>query len=482
MPTSDTIKFIREGQIHEVKNADSNETVLNYVRTKLKKTGSKESCASGDCSSCLMVLGELKNNKINYKTINSCISLLPTIHSKQLIIIEDLVDKNGNLHPVQSAMLKNPSSTQCGFCTPGVTMSLFGIFKNYSKVNDETIKSNMEGNICRCTGYKGIIQAAKSLNNKNRIDHFVRGKKNTIKLLKKINNESLVIYSKGKRFFATKYVTELKKILKKNKDAKLISGQTDVGLMVTQEEKEIDNMIYLSSISELNYIKTTKKYIEVGSQTPLTDFEFFIEKYYPDFTRMLKRYGSVGIRNFGTLAGNIQTASPIGDSLPALLALEAKVVLKSIKKTKIVPLDNFFIGYRKTKLKKGQFISAILIPLHKGILKIYKISKRYGDDISSVCAAFNIEIKDKKIKFIKLAFGGMAAVPKIASAVEKVLLNSPVPITEQKINKARQAIDIDFKAISDMRASGKYRMEVAKNLIEKCFLEIKHEKRISVYD
>ena len=476
------LKFVHANRIIEVRNLDPNETVLNYVRTKLKLTGSKESCASGDCSSCLMVLGEYSNNKINYKTINSCITFLPTIHSKQLILIEDLVDEKGNLHPVQSAMMRNPSSTQCGFCTPGVTMSLFGIFKNYSRVNNETIKSCMEGNICRCTGYKGIVQACKSLNNKKRIDHFSKNKKNTIKLLKKINNESLVIYNKGKRFFAPKYVTELKKILKKNKDAKLIGGQTDVGLTVTQEKKDFDNMIYLSSISELNYIKANKEYIEVGSQTSLTDFEFFIEKYYPDFSRMLKRYGSAGIRNVGTLSGNIQTCSPIGDSLPPLLALEAKVVIKGIKKTKIVPLNNFIVGYRTTKLKKQQFISAILIPIHKGILKIYKISKRYGDDISGICAAFNIEIKDKKIKFFKLAFGGMASTPKIANAVQRVLLNSSTPVTEEKIHKAKQALEIDFKPISDMRASSKYRMEVSKNLIEKCFLEIKNKKRISVYD
>ena len=248
-----------------------------------------------------------------------------------------------------------------------------------------------------------------------------------------------------------------------------------MGLAVTQEKKDLNNMIYLSSISELNYIKANKKYIEVGSQTSLSDFELFIEKYYPDFTRMLKRYGSVGIRNVGTLSGNIQTCSPIGDSLPPLLALEAKVVIKGIKKTKIVPLKNFIVGYRSTKLKSQQFISAILIPIHKGIFKIYKISKRYGDDISSLSAAFNIEIKDRKIKFFKLAFGGMASVPKIASEVQKILLNATIPVTEQKIHKAKQALENDFKPITDMRASRKYRMEVAKNLIEKFFLEIKYK-------
>ena len=219
----------------------------------------------------------------------------------------------------------------------------------------------------------------------------------------------------------------------------------------------------------------------MGATTPLIKFENYIKKYYIDFANILKRYGSVQIRNVGTIAGNIATASPIGDTLPILLSLDAKVVLRSIKKTKIISLEDFFIDYRKTKLKKGQFIDSIRIPLFpKNIFKAYEISKRFDDDISSVCASFNLKIINKKIKNIKIAYGGMASIPKRAKYCEMVLSNSP--ITEQVIEKAKAALEQDFKPISDVRASGKYRMMVAKSLLNKCFLEITHKKLIRVTD
>ena len=474
--TSSTIKFVYQDRIVEIKNPDSNETLLNYIRTKLKKTGTKEGCAEGGCGACSVVLAEFKNNKINYIPVNSCIMLLPTLQGKQLILVEDLVSRNGSLHPVQQAMV-NWHGSQCGFCTPGFVMSLFSMFKNYSRFSDNLIKDSISGNLCRCTGYKPIIKAAKSLNNKNKIDQFARNKKNVIQLLRKINNESIAIYKKDRQYFAPRYVQELKKILKKNINAHLLSGGTDLSLLVTKERKDIDSIIYMNSIDELNYIKNTNKYIEVGATTPLIKFENYIQKYYPDFNSILKRYGSVQIRSVATIAGNIATASPIGDTLPLLLSLDAKVVIKSIKKTKIVELNDFFLGYRKTKLKKGQFIESVRIPFFpKNIFKAYKISKRFDDDISSVCASFNFEMINKKIKNVKIAYGGMSSVPKRAKWCEKVLLNTP--ITEQIIEKAKKALEKDFKPISDMRASGKYRITVAKNLLKKCFLEIVHKKLI----
>jgi len=476
--TSNTIQFIYQDQIVKIKNPDPNETLLNYIRTKLKKTGTKEGCAEGGCGACSVVLAELKDNKINYFSVNSCIMFLPTLQGKQLILVEDLATDSDSLHPVQQAMV-NWHGSQCGFCTPGFVMSLFSMFKNYSKFNDNIIKDSISGNLCRCTGYKPIIKAAKSLNNKNKIDQFTRNKKKTIKLLKKINNGSIVIYNKNKRYFAPKYVQELKKILKKNINSHLLSGGTDLSLLVTKERKDIDSIIYMNSIDELNYIKNTNKYIEVGATTPLIKFENYIGKYYPDFNSILKRYGSVQIRNVATMAGNIATASPIGDTLPLLLSLEAKIVLKSIKKTKIVPLNNFFLDYRKTKLQKGQFIESVRIPLFtKNIFKAYKISKRFDDDISSVCASFNLKIVNKKIKNIRIAYGGMASIPKRAKYCEKILSN--VLITDEIIEKAKQALDKDFKPISDMRASSKYRIIVAKNLLKKCFLEIMNKKLIRV--
>jgi xanthine dehydrogenase small subunit len=236
----------------------------------------------------------------------------------------------------------------------------------------------------------------------------------------------------------------------------------------------------MNSIRELNYIKNNNKYIEVGASTPLIELESYIEKYYPDFTKILKRYGSPQIRNVATVAGNIATASPIGDCLPLLLSLNAQVVLQDFKKSKILFLDNFFISYRKTKLKKGQFIRSIRIPLFKGnIVKSYKVSKRFDDDISSVCAAFNLEIIKNKVQSTRIFFGGMAEIPKRAVYCEKILSNSP--FTEETVNKAKKALEKDFTPISDMRASRLYRLEIAKNLLEKCCAEIKQKKLISVY-
>ena len=476
--TSNIIKFVCKDQVLEIRNPDPNETVLNYVRTTLRKTGTKEGCAEGGCGACTIVIGELKNSKINYKAINSCITFLPTLHGKQLILVEDLISKEGSLHPVQEAMV-NYHGSQCGFCTPGFIMSLFAMFKNYSKFNDSVIKDSIAGNLCRCTGYKPIIKAAKSLNNQNKVDHFTKNIKNTIRLLKKINNVSIAIYKKNKRYFAPRYVQELKKILKKNVDSLLLSGGTDLSLVVTKDRQDINSVIYMNSISELNYIKKNRGYIEVGATTPLIEFESFIEQYYPDFTNILKRYGSTNIKNVATIAGNIATASPIGDTLPLLLSLDAQVVLGSIKKNKVLPLNNFFTNYRETKLKKGQFIHSIKIPLFpENIFKAYKISKRFDDDISSVCASFNVKLENKKIQSIRIAYGGMASIPKRANYCEKTLLNSTM--SERTIDKAKEALEKDFKPISDVRASGKYRIEVAKNLLQKCFLEITQKKLIRI--
>ena len=475
---SNTISFIHSGKIINIINPDPNETLLNFVRNKLKKTGTKEGCAEGGCGACTVVLGELKDNDINYTAINSCITFLPTLSGKQLILVEDLISKDNLIHPVQEAMVKCHGS-QCGFCTPGFVMSLFSMFKNYSKLKEDTIKDSIAGNLCRCTGYNPIIKAAKSLRTKNKIDHFTKNKKVTIAMLKKIENKSIAIYKKGKKYFAPRYVSELKKILKKNSKSKLLSGGTDLSLVVTKERKDIESIIYINSVKELNYIQNNNKYIEVGAATSLRDFEIFIKKYYPDFNKILQRYGSVQIRNVATIAGNIATASPIGDNLPLLLVLDCQIILQGIKKNKIIPIKDFFISYRQTKLKEGQFIHSVRIPIYNNnIFKAYKISKRFDDDISSVCAAFNLKIENKKIKKIKIAYGGMAAIPKRAIHCERVLLNSL--ITRDKIDKAKNALEKDFSPISDMRASSRYRKIIAKNLLEKCFLEINEKKIIGI--
>ena len=230
--TSGIVKFIFENKIHKIQNPDSNETILNYIRLKLKKTGTKEGCAEGGCGACTIVLGELKKNNITYKAINSCIAFVPSLEGKQLLIVEDLISKNGSLHPVQNAMVKYHGS-QCGFCTPGFVMSLFAMYKNYSSYDDKLIKDTIAGNLCRCTGYRPIIDAAISLNNQNQLDQFKKIKKNTISLLKKIKQKNISIKNFDKKYFAPRSIIELKKVIKKYPNSKLLSGGTP-STMITE--------------------------------------------------------------------------------------------------------------------------------------------------------------------------------------------------------------------------------------------------------
>ena len=474
--TSGIVKFVLNNEICELNNPDPNQTILNFIRTKLKKTGTKEGCAEGGCGACTVVLGELKKNEIIYKAINACIAFVPALQGKQLLVVEDLVTEKGDLHPVQEAMVKYHGS-QCGFCTPGFVMSLFSMYKNHNSYNNELIKDSIAGNLCRCTGYRPIIDAAKSLNKINKSDQFKKNKKNTIKLLKKINLKNIFIENKGKKYFSPRTIKELKKVIKKNSNSHFLSGGTDLSLIVTKERKDINNIINLQDIDELNFIKEKNNNIEVGAATPLIKFERFILKYYPDFNSVLKRYGSVQIRNVCTIGGNIATASPIGDTLPILLSLNSEIVIETTKNKKILPLKNFFLGYRKTKLKKGEFIYSIKIPIYKNnVFKAYKISKRFDDDISSLCASFNLEIVNKKIKKAIIAYGGMAEIPKRATNCENFLNNANLSL--DNFEKAKNFLEKDFTPIDDMRATKDYRIEVAKNLLIKCFLEIKSNKLI----
>jgi len=472
------VQFIYENKLIELENPDPNQTILNFIRDKLKKTGTKEGCAEGGCGACTIVLGELENKKIKYKAINSCISFTPTLHGKQLIVVENLVSKNGTYHPVQEAMAKYHAS-QCGFCTPGFVMSIFAMSKNKKNNNNDDIKDAISGNLCRCTGYRPIIDAAKNIK-KTYSDEFYKNSKKTINLLKKIHSKSITIENKNKKYFAPKTINELRTVIQKNPDSEFLSGGTDLSLKVTKDRQEIKKIINLNNIKELNFIKIKNNEIIFGSTTPLIQVEKFILKYYPDFNNILRRYGSVQIRNVGTIGGNIATASPIGDTLPLLLSLNAKIIIQTKKGNKQILLNNFFIKYRKTKLKKGEFIKSIIIPIYKNHnFKAYKISKRFDDDISSVCASFNFKIKDQRIQDVAIAYGGMAEIPKRAKNCENFLKNSK--FSEDIFEKAKNLLKKDFSPISDMRASKKYRLEVAENLLIKFFIETKTKKLFRVY-
>jgi xanthine dehydrogenase small subunit len=475
---SDTIQFVYNNEIHKIKNPDPNKTILDYIRSDLKKTGTKEGCSEGGCGACTIVLGELKNNKIVYKSINSCISFLPSIDSKHLILIENLISQENKLHPIQEAMVKFHGS-QCGFCTPGFVMSLFAMYKTHKKFNKEIIDESLSGNLCRCTGYRPIIDAAKSLRNKKDNDHFKKDQGKIIALLKKIKVKEIEISFKRRKYYAPRSLSSLKKILKQNLDANFLSGGTDLSLEVTKLRKEIKKTVSLNSIKELKFIKKNKNFLEIGAGVSLLEFQNIIKSYYLDFYNILKRYGSIQIRNVATIAGNIATASPIGDTIPLLLSLDSEIKIQNGNSIKLIPLSEFFISYRKTKLKRGEFLYSVRIPINnKNYFKAYKISKRFDDDISSVCASFNFLIKKNKILKAKIAYGGMSEIPKRALSLEKELINSV--FSEKTFIKAGNLIDKDFSPIDDMRASRNYRINIAKNLLMKFFYEINSNKNIRV--
>ena len=456
------IEFILNDELIKINNVDTNVSVLNYLRIDKRLTGTKEGCASGDCGACTAIIAELKNNKLEYKAINTCIMFLYSLHGKQLITVEHL--SNSKLHPVQQSMVDNHGS-QCGFCTPGFVMSMFGMYKDKVKPSNQNIDEYLAGNLCRCTGYNSIKKAAKKMYSYGRKDKFSKNENKIIKLLKKIKHNDILISKNNNKFYIPLNLKNLIQYTQNNKQYKFVTGGTDIALEVTKKNNNINSLIYLGNNKDLNYIKIKENYINIGSATPINKIIPILKKYYPSFADMFDRYGSTQIRNVASIGGNLGSASPIGDSLPALLALNAKLL--DIKK--------FFIAYRKTALKNKEFIKEIRIPILKShIFKCYKISKRIDDDISSLFVAYLMKLKNNIIIDINIAYGGMDSIPNFAFKTQKYLIGKEFNL--KNIDKSKQMIEKDFTPLTDVRASSTYRKLVSKNLMDRLFLEINNNK------
>jgi xanthine dehydrogenase small subunit len=476
---SSQISFILDGKIvsidfsHEQRYTPTT-TVLNYLRSLPNHKGTKEGCAEGDCGACTVVLGSPgRNSKIQYSAIDSCLVFLPMIHGKQLITIENLKSPDGKLHPVQQALVDSHGS-QCGFCTPGIVMSLFSLYKSDQKPDRNTIDSALSGNLCRCTGYAPIIEAAENVCRNKRKDHFSAEEEQVIHLLRRIKRERLLLTHKNQKYYRPVSVKDALRLRKKNPDAVSIAGATDIALRVTKNHETLVKIIDLSSISKLSGINHNKNDTKIMAGTTLTALRNYSKNVFPALYDALDVFGSEQIRNLATIGGNLATASPIGDIAPVLIAYESTIIVAGQKKNRKIAIEDFITGYRKTACGSSELITAIKIPHPKRNLKIrfYKFSKRRDLDISTVSGGFRLELtKKNRIKSIKLAYGGLAQMTKRALKTEKFLLHKEW--NEDAVLKAGQILEKDFNPISDARACAEARMIAAKNLLLKFWIDTK---------
>jgi xanthine dehydrogenase small subunit len=472
-----TISFVLDGKIVTLDfNSGSQQTptttVLNYLRSLPNHKGVKEGCAEGDCGACTVVIGELSSeNRIHYRSIDSCLIFLPMLHGKQLVTVENLQNKKGHLHYVQSAMVETGGS-QCGFCTPGIVMSLFTLYKNHNMPTREQIDDAITGNLCRCTGYKPIVEAAAHACVHDRIDHFTDDEPAIVELLKSISCESIHIRTKEQEYFRPDNLKDALSLKSKYPDAIIISGSTDIALRVTKGHEVLPQLIDLSGINELQSLTETADTLTLGAGIILSDVHQVVKNNYPALHEILSVFGSQQIRNIATLGGNLGTASPISDTLPVLMAYNATIILQSINTKREVTLDEFIIGYRKTACKPDELITAVRLSQSQNhaIIKSYKISKRKDLDISTVSAGFRLEFNDDKtVKDIKLIYGGMADCVHHAANTEQFLIGKLWK--REVVEEARLLITNDFIPISDARGSAEFRTAAAKNLLLKFWVD-----------
>jgi xanthine dehydrogenase small subunit len=467
--------FLLDGQLVSIGEQPCTMTVLEYLREVAHRTGTKEGCAEGDCGACTVVLGKLSTDgkRIDYRAINSCIRFLPTIAGHELITVESLPSPEGNRHPVQQALVDEHAS-QCGFCTPGFVMSLFALYLQRPQATREQVLEALSGNLCRCTGYRPIIAAGCRMHGYPTPSHWSRSageaeeRRAALRSLK--HGQSLRMPG----FFAPRTIDELASAFAQEPGALLLAGGTDVGLWVTKELRELPTILYIGGVEELQALRTSAAGLEIGAAVSLTDAWGALIEAFPPVAEIAQRFGSPPIRNSGTLCGNLANGSPIGDATPVLMALGAELQLRRGAKVRRVPLERFYLGYQRKDLEAGEFILSVLVPPPREDewIGAYKVSKRFDQDISAICAAFAVRVAEGQIVSARIAFGGMAAVVARAARTERALIGAPW--SEASIVQASAYLAEDFTPLSDLRGSSAFRLEGARNLLRRFYFEHSH--------
>jgi xanthine dehydrogenase small subunit len=471
-----TIRFLMDGEVHTVDDFDPTTTVLQYLRDHLGRCGTKEGCAEGDCGACTVVLAELAGNEIEYRAINACIRFLPTLDGKALLTVESLKAANGGgLHPVQRALVECHGS-QCGFCTPGFVMSLYSLYQTDRNPGEDAVRHALSGNLCRCTGYRPILAAARRMYEyPNDVGATREGELKEQLLAIRVTREKRLTAASSTyvapTYVAPTTVAELAQALAARPDATILAGGTDLGLQVTKQYTELPTIIYIGNVAELKSIVRTDQHLEIGAGVSLTDAFAALLAEYPDLREIARRFASPPICNAGTLCGNVANGSPIGDSMPALICLGAMVVLRSATNSRILPLEDFYLDYMRKDLRRGEFVAAVRVARARNgqIVRSYKIAKRFDQDISAVCGAFAIKLTAGRVQSARVCFGGMAVTPRRARACEQALVGADW--SPAGIGNAVQALAKDFQPITDFRASQAYRIRVAGNLLQRFVAE-----------
>ncbi|WP_297516125.1 xanthine dehydrogenase small subunit [uncultured Caulobacter sp.] len=461
----DTIRFLLDGEVHEARGANPTTTLLEHLRGPLRRTGTKEGCAEGDCGSCTVLVGEADGDGVAWRAVNSCIQFLPMLHGKALVTVESLA-KAGAPHPVQRALVERHGS-QCGFCTPGIVMSLYGRAVR-AKGAEAPPAEVLAGNLCRCTGYGPILEVAKGVAAETPPDVDLARVADETMLTLSFEDE---IHGVTRQWFAPRTVDELAQTYLDHPDATIVAGATDVGLWVTKQRRPLPTLISLAEVAELKRLEDVGEALSIGAGVRYVDALAALGGLYPELGAMMRRLGSTQVRNSGTIGGNIANGSPIGDMPPALIAAGATLVLRQGDARRALPLEDFFLDYGKQDRRPGEFVAAVLVPKPAAgrLFKVFKLSKRFDQDISAVCGAFSLAIEDGVVTEARIAFGGMAGTPKRALACEAALIGAPW--TEATIETAMTALDTDYTPMSDMRASAAYRALSARNMLRKVFLE-----------
>jgi xanthine dehydrogenase small subunit len=473
----DRVRYLSNGETIEVAGFAPDAMLLDHLRLARGLTGTKEGCNEGDCGACTVAIGRLVDGRVEYQPVNACIQLLGQVDGAEVVTIEDLARREGRLHPLQDAMVRHHGS-QCGFCTPGIVMSLFTLYQEEGPVGRQNVLDRLAGNLCRCTGYRPIVEAALEAcagrEGGRPADAFERAAGDTAaKLAALATGDDLFAGTEQAFFAAPGSVAALADLYARHPDATILAGATDVGLWITKQLRRLPKIIHVGRVAELSAIRHEADGLVLGAAVTYAEAEDAVAAIDPDLGELWRRIGSKQVRASGTVGGNVANGSPIGDTPPALIALGARVELRRGAETRLLPLEDFFIAYGKQDRRPGEFVAALHVPALASDqrLRAMKLSKRFDQDISAVMAAFRLTLDGRTVTEARLVYGGMAGTPKRASGAEAAIVGASLD-DASSWTPALLALGSDFVPLTDMRASAEYRRTTAIRLFEKALIEI----------